>query len=343
MTHSITPCPASSRSPRRARPLRGALGLALVLAACSDDAASHPPDAAPAADATPAADAVPDAAPPTALTLPGDAFYPESLSASADGTLFVGSLATGQVAAYDVGATAPRIVVGAASGVTGVAGVLVHGTELFLCSVDTTFQRATEIRSFALDGTPHGTFSLGANRFCNDMAFDAIGNLYVTDSFSGTVLRLAPAGAALEPWLSDPALAPAQAGAFGLDGVVAVDGALYLTKLDTGGIYRVAIAADGSAGAITPITVTPTLTTPDGLRAIDAHTLLVVENAGTLARLAITGETATATALATGLDQPTGVIVTRGAAWVSQGQLGRLFAQPPQPPHLPFTVVRVAL
>jgi hypothetical protein len=80
-----------------------------------------------------------------------------------------------------------------------------------------------------------------------------------------------------------------------------------------------------------------------GLRAVDDHTLLVVENAGTLARLAITGDTAAATAIATGLDQPTGVVVAGGAAWVSEGQLGRLFAQPPQPPHLPFAVVRVAL
>jgi hypothetical protein len=79
------------------------------------------------------------------------------------------------------------------------------------------------------------------------------------------------------------------------------------------------------------------------MRLLDAHTLLVVDGGGTLAKLAVTGDTATATSLADGLDQPTAVIVARGSAWVTEGQLGRLFAQPPQPPNLPFAVVRVDL
>jgi hypothetical protein len=94
--------------------------------------------------------------------------------------------------------------------VAGVTGVLVHGSELFICSIDATFQKPSDVKSFALDGTIatavalpagtlRGTFTLGANRFCNDMAFDAAGNLYVTDSFSSTVLRLPAGGSALEP------------------------------------------------------------------------------------------------------------------------------------------------
>jgi sugar lactone lactonase YvrE len=298
------------------------LALALTLAACGDDPAPQP----------------------DIIALPGDAYYPESLSASADGTLFVGSLTTGQVTAFANGDTAPRTVVGAGSGVTGVAGVLVHDEELWICSIDPTFQRATEVKSFALDGTAHDTFSLGANRFCNDMAFDDAGSLYVTDSFSGTVLRLAAGGNALEPWLVDPSLAPAMQGAFGLDGI-AFDGAggLYLDKLDTSGLYRVAIQADGSAGAATPIAVTPALASPDGMRVLDAHTLLVIEGPGRLSKVTVNGATATATALADDLDMPTGVVKTRGFAWVSEGQLGRLFAQPPVAPMLPFAIRRVDL
>ncbi len=55
------------------------------------------------------------------------------------------------------------------------------------------------------------------------------------------------------------------------------------------------------------------------------------------------GATATATPLATDLDQPTGVAVARGSAWVTEGQLGRLFAMPSQPPNLPFSIRRVDL
>jgi sugar lactone lactonase YvrE len=236
------------------------------------------------------------------------------------------------------------VVVGASSGVTGVAGVTIRGDELWLCSIDTTFQRSTEVRSFTLDGVARTTHSLGPNRFCNDLAFDAAGALYVTDSFSGTVLRLAPGGTAPEPWIQDPALAPAMQGGFGLDGLAVVAGAVFVNKFDTGGLFRIAIGADGgAAGPAQPITVTPALTAPDGMRALDDHTLLVAEGNGRLTKVTVNGATATATPLATDLDQPTGVAVARGSAWVTEGQLGRLFAMPPQAPNLPFATRRIDL
>ena len=286
-----------------------------LLAACGDDGDTPQPDL---------------------LALPGGMFYPESLNADADGTLYVGSLATGQVVAFDDGATEARVVVNNGSGVTG---VLVHDDELWLCSVDTTFQSPTQIKSFALDGTPHATFTLAANQFCNDLAFDDAGTLYAADSFAGTIVRLPAGGGALETLVSDPQLAPAAAGAFAADGIVAQGGTLYVNRFDTGALFRIDIASK----AITPITVTPALTSPDGMRVLDANTLLVVEGAGRLTTVAITGTEGTATPVATGLDQPTSVIVARGSAWVSEGQLGRLFAMPPQTPNLPFAVRRVDL
>ncbi|MDQ3341357.1 MAG: hypothetical protein M4D80_39890 [Myxococcota bacterium] len=275
------------------------------------------------------------------IALPGDAYYPESLHADADDTLYVGSLVTGQVVAFADGKTEGTVVIGASSGVTGVAGVFIRGDELWLCSVDTTFQRPTEVRSFTLEGVARATHSLGPNRFCNDLAFDAAGALYVTDSFSGTVLRLAPGGAALEPWVENPALAPAMQGGFGLDGLAVVGGAVFVNKFDTGGLFRIAIGAGGAAGPVQPITVTPALTAPDGMRALDDRTLLVAEGNGRLTKVRVDGVTGTGTPLATDLDQPTGVTVARGSAWVAEGQLGRLFAMPPQAPNLPFGIRRV--
>jgi hypothetical protein len=284
-----------------------------------------------------------DAPQPDKLELPGDAYYPESLVVDDDGTLYVGSLVTGQVLAFADGETAGTVVVGASSGVTGVAGVTVRGNELWLCSIDTMFQRPTEVRSFTLAGVALKTYSIGPNRFCNDLAFDAAGALYITDSFSGTVLRLAPGGAAAEPWVEDAALAPAAQGGFGLDGLAVVAGAVFVNKFDTGGLFRIAIGAGAAAGPVQPITVTPALTAPDGMRALDDRTLLVAEGNGRLTKVVVNGATATATPLTTDLDQPTGVVVARGSAWVTEGQLGRLFSMPPQPPNLPFTIRRVDL
>jgi sugar lactone lactonase YvrE len=280
---------------------------------------------------------------PDELVLPGDMFYPESLIADDDGTLYVGSLVTGQVVAFADGETEPTVVIGASSGVVGVTGVTIRGDELWLCSMDATFQRATEVRSFTLDGIAGGTYPLPPNRFCNDLAFDAAGALYVTDSFNGTVLRLAPGAANVEPWLDDPALAPGMPGGFGLDGLSVVPGAVYVNRFDSGGLYRIAIGAGGVAGAAQEIVVTPPLVSPDGMRALDERTLLVAEGNGRVTRVTIDGAAATATPIATDLDQPTGLVVARGSVWVTEGQLGRLFSMPSQPPNVPFVVRRIDL
>lgn len=278
---------------------------------------------------------------PDVLALPGTAYYPESVHASADGTLYIGSLTTGHVVAYDNGADTPRTIIDAgAHGVTGVTGVLVENDVLWLCSVDTTFQRPTEVRSFTLAGSPLATYPLASTQFCNDLAFDAAGNLYATDSFSGTIQVLPPGGAAFTTFVQDARFTPDSQGAFGLDGIAVTGTTLWINKLDTGELF----AVSATDGAIREIAVTPSLAGPDGMRAIDANTLLVIEgNANRLSEVRITGDTATATPIATDLDMPTGVVVARGSAWVTEGQLGRLFAQPSQSPNLPFAVRRIAL
>ncbi len=293
--------------------MRFSLALLLALGACTDDTKQ-----------------------PDQLELPGTASYPESLSAGSDGTLYVGSLTTGQVVAFKNGEPDSTVVI-SGNGVTGIAGVLAHDDQIWICSVDTTFQRPTEVRSFDRQGTPGNTYPLAANQFCNDMAFDSAGNLYATDSFSGAIMRLPKGGSALETFVSDPQFKPATQGAFGLDGIVAIGGSLYVNKLDTGNLFQVDIASK----AITPITVTPALVAPDGMRSLDDKTLLVVQGGGQLVKVKLAGTTATSSVAVDGLDQPTSVIKARGTYWVSQGQLGRLFSMPPQQPMLPFLVRRV--
>jgi sugar lactone lactonase YvrE len=292
---------------------------ALALAGCTDDAKPQP----------------------AMLALPGNSYYPESLHAGSDGTLYVGSLVTGEVVAFHDGDATPHPVIAAgANGVTGETGVHVIGDELWICKVDTmTF--ATEVRSFGLDGTPHATYALAPNAFCNDLEPDGEGNIYATDSFTGTIQRLSPGAASFETWISDPRFVPATQGAFGLDGI-AYDGhgALYVNKLDTSELFRIDLASK----QITPITVTPALSHPDGMRLVDAHTLLVVDGgANRLSKVSVTDATATSISLDDSLDMPTAVVVARGSAWVTDGQIGRLFANPPQAPNLPFEVVRVKL
>jgi streptogramin lyase len=299
--------------------LRKTIPFVFTLAACGDDKPKPQPDQ---------------------LVLPGNAYYPESLNAGDDGTLYVGSLATGEVVAFRDGASAPDVVLApGTAGVTGVTGVLVAGDALWLCSIDTTFSRPTELRRFDLSGAPQASYPLAANQFCNDMAFDDAGNLYVADSFGGTIQRLAPGAQALETFAQDASWVPTMQGAFALDGIAYNGGHLYVGKLDTGKLFRI----DTATAASTEIAVSPPLVAPDAVRVVDDHTLLTVQGGGQLVRIALDGDTATATTIADGLDQPTSVVQARGTAWVSEGQLGRLFAKPSQAPVLPFLVRRVDL
>lgn len=279
------------------------------------------------------------------LTLPGDTFYPESLSIAAGGALFVGSLGTGQVVRFAPGSTSAEVFV-APGTIKNVAGVLVddEASALYLCAVDISGATPSSVRSYKLDdGTPLATYPFPAAAFCNDLAFDGQRNLYAADSY-GKVYRLPKGGSALALWSSDAMLAPSSPMGFGADGIVwdGKDG-LFVNTFTDGVLVRIPIKADGSAGAAAKITVTPALSFPDGMRLIGDNTLLLAEGAGRLTRLTVNGTSATATMIAGSLNGPTSVVRHQQTAWVSEGQLGHLFGQIAGPPTQPFLLKRIAL
>jgi sugar lactone lactonase YvrE len=281
----------------------------------------------------------------SSLTLPGDKYYPESLTIAADGTLLVGSLGTGQVVKFAPGSTTAEVFLAPGS-VKNVSGVLVddESAALYLCAVDITGTTAPAVKSFKLsDGSPLASYPLPTQSFCNDLAFDGQHNLYVADSY-GKIFRLPRGGSALGVWSSDAALAPTSAMAYGADGIVwdGKDG-LYVNTFTEGALLRIPIKADGSAGPAARITVTPALSFPDGMRLLADNTLLVAEGAGRVSKVTISGATATATALTQGLLGPTSVVRYQQTAWISEGQLGHLFGQLSGPPTTPFSLRRVSL
>jgi sugar lactone lactonase YvrE len=88
----------------------------------------------------------------------------------------------------------------------------------------------------------------------NGLAFDKVGNLYVTDSIPGIIWRIPPGGAA-ELWFYDPLLEGCGLGAdqglppVGANGIVFWHNALYVASTEQGLIVRVPLLPDGSAGA----------------------------------------------------------------------------------------------
>jgi streptogramin lyase len=83
----------------------------------------------------------------------------------------------------------------------------------------------------------------GAHAFCNDIAVDARGAIYVTDSAGPNVLRLSAGASTFEVFATSTQFSPPEGG-IGLDGIaVGHDGNLYVTTYTAGGLFRVDVKA----------------------------------------------------------------------------------------------------
>src|SRR4029077_16628764 len=140
---------------------------------------------------------------PSSIELPGERAFPESITSARDGTLFVGRLGEGGVVRPDprTGAAVVFVASGAAGSrsITGVFADDASGT-LWACSNDLSAlggpsegrDRGAALKAFDLrTGAAKRSVPLPEpHPFCNDIAVDAGGAVYVPDSATPTVLRL---------------------------------------------------------------------------------------------------------------------------------------------------------
>jgi len=297
-----------------------------------------------------------DGAAPECFAVP--AFGPESLYAGTDGTLYVSSVTEGSIFTISPDRKTISALVGPESAQPlGKNGVFVDETagDLWTCSIGTDFVTPSELRRYDLaDGSLLDTFPMAPGHesgFCNDLANDAAGNLYITDSFIG-IQRLPAGGDALEHWSTDPLYAPPAEGAFAIDGIVIDGDNVYVNNLSTGALIRVPIEAGGAAG--TPVQIAGvTLSAPDGMRLLGPNTILVAEagaafgGADALSKVVVApaADTGTRVVLSNRLDRPSAVAITQGDAWVAEGQIARVFGidADGQLPFVPFQICRVEL
>lgn len=191
------------------------------------------------------------------VTFPGERAYPESITATADGTLFAGSIAEGGIFRIRPGAaTAERWIQPGANDTMSTFGVLADersGT-LWVCSNDASDlgvpppggAKPVALKAFDLaTGAPKGSYPLpGGKGSRNDAVVGPDGTLYVTDSSRPHVLRLKPGATALEVWAEHPAWGDRAI----LDGIaVGADGAVYVNTFRGGKLFRVAMGQDGRA------------------------------------------------------------------------------------------------
>jgi len=286
------------------------------------------------------------------LMLPGSRFFPESLNADSAGNIYVGSLASGEIVKFAPGDDTPMVFHAAgADSIVGVAGVLVDSAnqKMWICSIDPTFATPTQVAALNLTtGALIQAYDMpnGAGAFCNDLALDASGNLYVTDSF-GTVAKLPAGGSTLTTWAQDAGWVPAAQGQFTVDGI-AIDGThLYVNLLQDpvsggGSLWSVDITGTGDAGTVTLLDSAPALTGADGMRLYN-HDLIVVEPSGNLWDFSVDNTLGVANGLllSNRLDEPSAVVQVGTELWVAEGQIGKFVTPDAPPPNVPFLIERV--
>ena len=286
-------------------------------------------------------------APPLSeITLRGERLFPESLTSTSDGTIFVGSLEKHMIFKAAPGAaTAEPWISPGTNGLTVVLGVLADeraGT-LWVCSNPPNTAGPGELsalKSFDLKtGKPKGSFPFpGGKSLCNDIAVGPDGTAYVTDTTNPRILKLKPGGSALELWATDKRFDSLDGIAFGNDTT------LYVNTVASNHVFRIRMGRDGAAGPATQLALAGKLDHPDGMRSDGNNQLLLVEGAGRLDRITFDGDTAKIQVLKDGFDGPTAVTRVGNTAWVLVAKLAwmsdpKLKSQDPGP----FKIYAVSL
>lgn len=295
--------------------------------------------------------------------LPFD-WYPESVAAAPDGTLYVGSWRQGAVARIRPRAAEPEVLVKPGSnGLANTQGVLVDANSglLWVCSGSLGFTTVpltpSALKSYDLaNGMPRASYTMPDAGYCNDLVQDKSGNIYVTDSLHPRILRLTPGAAALEVWKEDPAFSTGDQ--YTLNGI-ALDGAnhLYVSAvMAVNYLLRVDIGASGDAGPVVRITAPRVMKNVDAIRSAGPGRLVLFESnafgnepyGGAVSLATVDGARVTSlTTVVAGLNDPSSGAVVGERVYFIESKYGLLFKHKDNdaaiPRRVPFTVASQAL
>jgi sugar lactone lactonase YvrE len=218
------------------------------------------------------------------IPIDGKNVHPESITSSADGSVFIGSM-SGTI--YRAGpqdrVARPFITPSADNGLRATYGVLAddRSGRLWVCSVAPMGRApgpaqpsevvAFDLKTGALTGrwpfpAPGGT--------CNDIAIAADGTAYATDTPGGRILKLAKGGSALEVVASHQSLR-------GIDGIAfGPRGEMYINNVQRHELWRVELTANPAEPKLTLLQASQKMQGPDGLRPIGGNRFLQAESSG---------------------------------------------------------------
>jgi hypothetical protein len=196
----------------------------------------------------------------TQVMIHDDRPFPESLTSTADGSLYFGSTTKGIVYRSAPGAAMAEPWITA--GLQNVLGVLADekSNTMWVCSNQTPSGEPNCVEGFRPEVRRRKesyTFT-GGTELCNDIAMGVDGSAYATETRGSRVLKRKPGAAALEVWAKDDQLAAA-------DGLAFSDAStLVVNTYGSGHLVKIPVSADGSAGAVTLLPLSQPLVRPTG-------------------------------------------------------------------------------
>jgi len=229
-----------------------------------------------------------------AIVLRDNDFFPEGITLDpVTNDLFIGSLFDGTIVKVPNGSLTPEIFADEIPNALtrGAVGLKVDNVNNLLWACDSTLDPARPGATLTglslVDASVVVTHEFaGANDFCNDIAIDAAGNVFVTETVVGQVLTIDAANVltpnSLEVFVASAGIAGN--GGFGANGLALTGGALFVANTTAGTIVRFDPAAADVAATEQIVVITEgdvantVLSGPDGLLALSDTEVLVVEN-----------------------------------------------------------------
>lgn len=297
------------------------------------------------------------AALPDTINIPGEKIFPESLTSASDGAVIIGSIGQKQIYRAKPGSAAAEVWIPAGTdGLNSILGVFADNKSntLYACSnmigpptggppVNAT------LHTFDLkSGAPKAHYVFPTEKgVCNDIAVDAKGNVYATDTNNMEIVRLKKGATALEVWAGNGAFGP-KGGV--LDGISVLGNRVVANTLATSKLFSVPIQSDGKAGMVVEVQLDRPISRPDGMRSFGKSDVLIIEggNGGRLSRIALSGDTGKVTTIKEGYpDGPVAVTVVGTTAYVLEGQLMAMMRRPgdnsPPPDPKPFKATAIEI
>ena len=268
------------------------------------------------------------------ILIDGKSVHPESVTSTAKGALFTGSI-NGTIYRAGPGepTAKPFIVPSAENGLRSVFGVLADAKSgrLWVCSVADSFAprvagapppAPSEVAAFELDtGKLVGRWPFPApGGTCNDIAIAKDGSAYASDTPGGRVLRLPRGGKALEVVLTDERLK-------GIDGLdFGADGALYWNNVQKNELWRTTLPQSGKPAQFTRLVASEKMSGPDGLRHIGGNRFLQAEGtSGRATLVTVKGDEARIQVLRDGLNSSPGITLIGSTVYVVEGKIQYMF------------------